>query len=126
MNPFEYVKAVNHSKQDIMVDDIAEKAYSAFRQEQLEKLAYNNLQKSFETRFNSEVSSKESTLAKSQYDAQSEIASMKEEFSLLRKSLTAEKDLIIKTQSEATITLPSMDELAEMEWSDIHKMVGGQ
>ena len=51
---------------------------------------------------------------------------MKEEFSLLRKSLTAEKDLIIKTQSEATITLPSMDELAEMEWSDIHKMVGGQ
>ena len=30
MNPFEYVKAVNHSKQDIMVDDIAEKAYSAF------------------------------------------------------------------------------------------------
>ena len=110
---------------DLSVSNI-EKAYSAFRQEQLEKLAYNNLQKSFETRFNSEVSSKESTLAKSQYDAQSEIASMKEEFSLLRKSLTAEKDLIIKTQSEATITLPSMDELAEMEWSDIHKMVGGQ
>ena len=110
---------------DLSVSNI-EKAYSAFRQEQLEKLAYNNLQKSFETRFNSEVSSKESTLAKSQYDAQSEIASMKEEFSLLRKSLTAEKDLIIKTQSEATITLPSMDELAEMEWSEIHKMVGGQ
>ena len=110
---------------DLSVSNI-EKAYSAFRQEQLEKLAYNNLQKSFETRFNSEVSAKESTLAKSQYDAQSEIASMKEEFSLLRKSLTAEKDLIIKTQSEATITLPSMDELAEMEWSEIHKMVGGQ
>tara|TARA_B100000780_G_scaffold180631_1_gene126711 strand:- start:1244 stop:1621 length:378 start_codon:yes stop_codon:yes gene_type:complete len=30
MNPFEYVKAVNYSKQDIMVDDIAEKDYSAF------------------------------------------------------------------------------------------------
>jgi len=41
----------------------------------------------------------------------------------LRKSLTAEKDSIIKAQTEATVTLPSLDDLAEMEWSDIHKMV---
>ena len=30
MNPFEYVKAINTSKQDIMVDDIAEKGYNPF------------------------------------------------------------------------------------------------
>lgn len=109
---------------DLSISNI-EKAYGAFRQEQLEKLAYNNLQKSFENRFKSEVASKENLLSKAQYDAQAEIASMKQEFTQLRKSLTAEKDSIIKAQRESIVTLPNMDELAEMNWSDIHKMVGG-
>lgn len=30
MNPFEYVNAINMTKKDIMVDDIAEKSYNAF------------------------------------------------------------------------------------------------
>ena len=30
MNPFEYLKAINDTKQDIMVDDISEKQYNAF------------------------------------------------------------------------------------------------
>ena len=30
MNPFEYLKAINESKKDIMVDDIAEKEYNPF------------------------------------------------------------------------------------------------
>jgi hypothetical protein len=30
MNPFDYVKAVSYSKKDIMVDDIAEKAYTPY------------------------------------------------------------------------------------------------
>ena len=102
-----------------------EKAYEAFRQEQLEKLAYDNLQKSFEQRFKAETSTRENILAKSQYDAQAEIMAMKNEFSQLRKSLTAEKETILKAQEEAIVKLPTMDELAEMDWSDIHKMVGG-
>ena len=109
---------------DLSVGNI-EKAYEAFRQEQLEKLAYDNLQKQFEARFAQEVSHKENVLAKAQYDAQSEIASLKEEFTALRKSLTAEKETILKAQEDAQISLPSMDELAEMDWSDIHKMAGG-
>ena len=109
---------------DLSVGNI-EKAYEAFRQEQLEKLAYENLQKQFEARFNAETSQREDILAKSQYDAQSEIASLKNEFASLRKSLTAEKETILKAQEEATIKLPTMDELAEMDWADIHKMVGG-
>jgi len=100
-----------------------EKAYSAFREEQLEALAYDNLRKSFESRFNSERANRENILAKSQYDAASEITSLKEEFTQLRKSLTAEKDSIIKAQEEATIQLPSLEDISEMEWSDIHKMV---
>ena len=30
MNPFEYLNAMNYSKEDIMHDDIAEKSYNAF------------------------------------------------------------------------------------------------
>ena len=102
-----------------------EKAYEAFRQEQLETLAYDNLKKSFEARFSREVSTRENTIAKQNYDAQSEIASLKDEFTQLRKSLTAEKETILKAQEESAVQLPSMDEMANMDWSDIHKMVGG-
>ena len=30
MNPFEYTKAINDTKKDIMVDDLAEKGYNSF------------------------------------------------------------------------------------------------
>lgn len=30
MNPFEYINAINYTKQNIMVDDLAEKAYNPF------------------------------------------------------------------------------------------------
>jgi HK97 family phage prohead protease len=121
------VKAFNNDELDTLDLSVGniEKAYEAFRQEQLEKLAYDNLQKSFEARFAREKASRENILAKSQYDAQSEIASLKDEFTQLRKSLTAEKETILKAQEEAKIELPSIDDLAEMDWSDIHKMVGG-
>jgi len=121
------VKAFNNNELetlDLSVGNI-EKAYEAFRQEQLEKIAYDNLQKQFAARFEAEKNNRENVLAKSQYDAQSEIASLKDEFVALRKSLTAEKQQILKSQEEAQIKLPNMDELAEMDWSDIHKMVGG-
>ena len=121
------VKAFNNDELETLDLSVAniEKAYDAFRQEQLEKLAYDNLQKQFEARFNAETANRTDAIAKANYDAQSEIASLKNEFASLRKSLTAEKETILKAQEEAEIKLPSMDELAEMEWSDIHKMVGG-
>jgi len=102
-----------------------EKAYEAFRQEQLEKLAYDNLQKQFESRFAEEVSTREDLLAKAEYDAQTEIASLKEEFTQLRKSLTEKEETILKAQEEAQIKLPSLEEISEMDWNDIHKMAGG-
>jgi len=30
MNPFEYMNAINHTKKNVMVDDLAEKQYNAF------------------------------------------------------------------------------------------------
>jgi len=121
------VKAFNNGEfdtLDLSVGNI-EKAYEAFRQEQLETLAYDNLKKSFEARFAREVSTRENVIEKQNYDAASEIASLKNEFTQLRKSLTAEKETILKAQEESAIKLPSMDEMADMDWSDIHKMVGG-
>ena len=109
---------------DLSVSNV-EKAYEAFRQEQLESLAYDNLQKSFEARFANEKNSRENTLAKSQYDAASEIASLKDEFTQLRKSLTAEKETILKAQEDSIIKAPSIDDIASMDWSDIHRFVGG-
>jgi len=88
------VKAFNNNELqtlDLSVGNI-EKAYEAFRQEQLEALAYDNLKKSFEDRFAQEVNNRENVIAKQNYDAASEIASLKNEFSELRKSLTAEKN----------------------------------
>ena len=121
------VKAFNNGEFDTLDLSNAniEKAYEAFRQEQLEALAYDNLKKSFEARFAKEISTRENVIAKQNYDAQSEIASLKNEFTQLRKSLTAEKETILKAQEESAIQLPSMDEMASMDWSDIHKMVGG-
>lgn len=121
------VKAFNNTELetlDLSVGNI-EKAYEAFRQEQLEKLAYSNLEKSFAERFARETAQRESIIEKANYDAQAEIASLKDEFVSLRKSLTAEKETILKAQEEAQIKLPSMEELAEMDWSEIHKMAGG-
>ena len=121
------VKAFNNeelSTLDLSVGNI-EKAYEAFRQEQLEKLAYDNLQKSFAARFEQEVSSRENILAKQNYDAASEITALKEEFTELRKSLTAEREVIAKAQEEAAANVPTLDDIAKMDWSDIHRLVGG-
>ena len=121
------VKAFNNNELDTLnLSNLnIEKAYESFRQEQLEKIALDNLEKQFSARFSAEKANRENVLAKSQYDAQAEIASLKDEFTQLRKSLTAEKETILKAQEAAVAELPSMDELAEMDWSDIHKMVGG-
>ena len=121
------VKAFNNQELetlDLSVGNI-EKAYEAFRQEQLEKLAYDNLQKSFAARFEQEVASRETVIAKQNYDAASEITALKEEFTELRKSLTAEREVIAKAQEEAAANVPTLDDIAKMDWSDVHRLVGG-
>jgi len=115
----EEISSLNLSNENI------DNAYEAFKAEQLEKLAFGELQKSFENRFNKEIASRESAIAKANYDAKSEIASLKEEFSELRKSLTAERDSIIKAQETARANIPSMNDIASMDWADVHRLVGG-
>jgi len=105
-----------------------EKAYEAFKAEQLEKLAYDNLQKEFATRFATEVTAKENAVDRASYDAQSEVELLKAEFADLRKSLSEGNNEIRKAQ-EIAMTLPegfptSLDDVANMSWGDIHNFAG--
>ena len=104
--------------------DNIEKAYAEFRSEQLEKIAYDNLAKSFEARFAKEVSSREDIISKQNYDAKSEVSAIKEELAELRKSFTTEKETILKAQQPKSVALPSMDEVANMSWADLNRIAG--
>ena len=103
---------------DLSVENI-EKAYEAFKAEQLEKMAYDSLKTQFESRFVNEQDVRKATVTRSEYDAASEVANLKEEFESLRKSLTAKNDEIIKAQ-EVTIEVPDVE---NMSWGDIHNFV---
>jgi len=111
---------------DLSAENI-EKAYAEYRAEQLEKLAYSDVKKQFEDRFEAEMEAKKLEIAKAEYDAQEEVLALKNEFAELRKSLTAEKEMIVKAQTEAT-ALPenfptTMEDYATMDWADIHNLV---
>ena len=96
-----------------------EKAYEAFKAEQLEKMAYESLKKQFETRFIEETSVRKADVARREYDAKNEVETLREEFATLRKSLETRNDEIVKSQ---TITMPDID-VSEMSWGDIHNFI---
>lgn len=106
-----------------------EKAYEAFKAEQLEKMAYENLSKTFATRFAEELEVKKSTAERAEYDARDDVAGLKAEFAELRKSLTEQDDDIRKAQ-EVAFGIPegfptTVEEAAEMSWDDIHNLTRG-
>jgi hypothetical protein len=106
-----------------------EKAYEQFKAEQLEKIAYDDLQKKFSDRFESEKEVRKESAERAEYDAKSEVSILKAEFADLRKSLT-EKDSEIRKTAEIAMSLPenvptSIDEAAAMSWDDIHNLVRG-
>ena len=106
-----------------------EKAYEAFKAEQLEKMAYENLSKTFATRFADELDVKKSTAERAEYDARDDVAGLKAEFAELRKSLTEQDDDIRKAQ-EVAFGIPegfptTVEEAGEMSWDDIHNLTRG-
>ena len=106
-----------------------EKAYEAFKAEQLEKMAYENLSKTFATRFAEELEVKKSVAERAEYDARDDVAGLKAEFAELRKSLTEKNDDIRKAQ-EVAFGIPegfptSVEEAGEMSWDDIHNLTRG-
>ncbi len=102
-----------------------EKAYAEFKAEQLEKAAYESVKNNFQERFNAEMVVKAEEIEKSNYDAKAEVAELKEQFSSLLKSLTEEKTTVIRKQEEAVaeLDIPSSEEIAKMDWSDINALM---
>lgn len=110
---------------DLSAENV-EKAYEAYKAEQLEAMAYDNLSKTFADRFAAELDVKKSAAERAEYDASTEVAALKEEFAELRKSLTAKDDEIRKA-TEVAFSLPegfptTADAMAEMSWGDIHNL----
>ena len=105
--------------------DNVEKAYREFKAEQLEKLAYENVRKSFQSRFEAEMVTEQSAINKSNYDAQSEVTELKKQFSELLTTLTDERTNVIAKQEQviADLNIPTGDEIAKMSWDEINDVV---
>jgi HK97 family phage prohead protease len=96
-----------------------EKAYEAFKAEQLEKMAYDSLKTQFATRFASEQTVRKGAVSRREYDAKNEVEALRDEFSTLRKSLSEQTETIAKAQ---TIEVPEVD-VSEMSWAEINNFV---
>ena len=109
---------------DLSSDNV-EKAYREFKAEQLEKLAYENVRKGFQERFDAEMVTEQSAINKSNYDAQSEVSELKKQFSELLTTLTDERTNVIAKQEQAVaeLNIPSSDEIAKMSWSEINDVM---
>jgi HK97 family phage prohead protease len=103
---------------DLSVENV-EKAYEAFKAEQLEKMAYESLKDQFQSRFTHEQEVRKADVAKNEYNAKTEVEALKEEFAVLRKSLTEQSEEITKAQ---TVEVPEIN-VSEMSWGDIHEFV---
>ena len=101
-----------------------EKAYSQYRAEQLEKVAYDKLNSTFANRFAGEQKVRVSNVEKQNYDAKTEVATLRHEFAELRKSLTDQSDTIVKSQEFAIPEdVPSsIEQFVDMSWGDIHNI----
>ena len=69
--------------------------------------------------------SKTEEIEKSNYDAKSEVAELKKQFSDLLTSLKDEQETVIRKQEEAVaeLNLPNGEEISKMDWSDINALV---
>ena len=114
---------------DLSVENV-EKAYEAFRAEQLERMAYDNLSKTFSDRFQEELSVKKSAVERAEYDARADVADLKTAFAELRKSLSEKNESEIRKSAEVSFEMPdnfptSVEEAHELSWADIHDLARG-
>ena len=101
-----------------------EKAYAEFKREQEESRAYDVIKNEFERRYNTEVKAETSQIQKENYDAHSEVESLKSQFTDLRKSLENVDNVIAKVQEPVQQQVPPhvADKLAnigELTWAEL-------
>tara|TARA_R100000008_G_C3565385_1_gene158827 strand:- start:81 stop:1214 length:1134 start_codon:yes stop_codon:yes gene_type:complete len=118
------VKGFNVPTLNLAPDNL-ERAYAQFRAEQLEKTAYSSLQKEFTERFEAEINAKNAEIAKSEYDAQSEVNELKKQFSELLTHLQSEKDNTIAKQEQVVqeMSIPTSEDIAKMSWGQLDEEV---
>tara|TARA_B100000214_G_scaffold356699_1_gene315527 strand:+ start:1883 stop:3151 length:1269 start_codon:yes stop_codon:yes gene_type:complete len=99
-----------------------EKAYAEFKAEQMEKLAYEDIKRSFQSRFDNEVNAKNEAIAKANYDPRAEVNELKKQFSDLLDTLKNDAEMTIKKQEDAiaSLNVPTYEEISKMDWNDIH------
>ena len=99
-----------------------EKAYAQFKAEQMEKLAYDDIKRSFQTRLNTELSVKKSNVARNNYDAQAEVSELKKQFSELLDTLKNDAEMTISKRQKVVsdMNIPSYDDISKMDWNEIH------
>jgi|TARA_R110002050_G_scaffold132517_2_gene254626 HK97 family phage prohead protease len=114
------VKGFNVNSLDLS-EGTLEKAYEQFKAEKLEKMAYDNLTDTFQKRLDSEITEKNAEIAKSEYDAHSEVTELKKQFSELLTYLQDNKDnTIIKQQKVVEeLQVPSSEDIAKMSWGEL-------
>jgi hypothetical protein len=117
-------KYEDQSTLDLSVENL-EKAYTQFKAEQLEKLAYDKIKGNFQSRFDTEMVSKTGEIERSNYDAKLEVDTLKKQFTDLLDSLKQEENTIIQKQEEviAELNIPNGEEIAKMDWNDINALI---
>tara|TARA_R100001230_G_C5685342_1_gene194156 strand:+ start:1104 stop:2402 length:1299 start_codon:yes stop_codon:yes gene_type:complete len=126
----EYIKRKSESitTLDLSHENLA-KAYAQFKAEQEEARAYEVIKQEFEARYQAELKSESDAVAKSKYDASAEIASLKNEFSELRKSLENNNTVIAKQVESVNAAnavpedvLLKMQNLHELSWEQVNDL----
>jgi HK97 family phage prohead protease len=114
---------------DLSHENLA-KAYAQFKAEQEEARAYEVIKNEFESMYNAEVKAEDEAVAKSKYDAASEVESLKGQFAELRKSLVSNNEVIAKqveavnsTPRFSEDTLMKMQNLHELTWDEVEQLV---
>ena len=98
-----------------------EKAYEAFRAEKQEDRAYDLVKAQFEARYAKELEAEKQAIAKSKFNAQSELEVLREELSSLKKSLENNEIAKAQTVEETTRQLSEdFSRVSEMSWDEIH------
>ena len=114
------VKGFNVDSLDLSPSTL-EKAYDQFKAEKLEKMAYDNLNNTFQKRLDNEIVAKNDEIAKSNYDAHSEVSELKKQFSELLTYLQGSKDNTIIKQQQVIeeLQVPSTEDIAKMSWGEL-------
>jgi HK97 family phage prohead protease len=114
------VKGFNVNSLNLSENNL-EKAYTQYKSEQLEKMAFDNLNNTFAARFSKELEVKKAEIVKDSYDAHGEVSELKKQFSELLTYLQNNKDnTIIKQQKDIKeLQIPSSDDIAKMSWGEL-------